>query len=332
MKREKWIDSLKGIGILLVIIGHTNSPFFKIIYGLHMPLFFVISGFVYSRSKILNMGFVSSTKRDAKRYLLPYFLLSLLNFVFELAFEFIRSGITTETLNTAKIWIFGILWSYGEVTHLPNCTPLWFFVGLLVARTLLYGIMKLKSETYRILVCVGLTCIDMWLSITDHAKLPWNIDAAIIGCICMYAGYLLRMICDKKMAYKLVGGIVACALGLVCIMENGNVAVLPNQISNPFLFWGGSLLTSAGLIVIFKATGFYLEFLQWIGNNSAIVMGLNYAVRDVVRLIWRKTGVFSMPSCPWFIEAIEVLLLLCLIIKVWNYLKDKYTFLQQANI
>ena len=43
MKREEWVDTLKGIGILLVIVGHTNSPFFKYIYYFHMPLFFMIS-------------------------------------------------------------------------------------------------------------------------------------------------------------------------------------------------------------------------------------------------------------------------------------------------
>ena len=38
--REAWIDVLKGIGILIVILGHTNPPIYKYIYAFHMPLFF----------------------------------------------------------------------------------------------------------------------------------------------------------------------------------------------------------------------------------------------------------------------------------------------------
>lgn len=39
--RESWIDVLKGIGIILVVIGHTSmeNPLVKWIYVFHMPLF-----------------------------------------------------------------------------------------------------------------------------------------------------------------------------------------------------------------------------------------------------------------------------------------------------
>lgn len=40
-----WIDVIKGIGILLVVLGHTNPPFMKIIYGFHMPLFLLFLDF-----------------------------------------------------------------------------------------------------------------------------------------------------------------------------------------------------------------------------------------------------------------------------------------------
>ena len=41
-QRINWIDQVKGIGILLVVIGHMNIPqeLSKIIFSFHMPLFF----------------------------------------------------------------------------------------------------------------------------------------------------------------------------------------------------------------------------------------------------------------------------------------------------
>lgn len=53
------LDIAKGIGIILVVIGHTMSPImsgnvvmenvYKILYVFHMPLFFLLSGLVSSK-------------------------------------------------------------------------------------------------------------------------------------------------------------------------------------------------------------------------------------------------------------------------------------------
>ena len=48
--RDIIIDILKGIGMLLVIIGHSGCiwPFYLAIYAFHMPLFFIVSGLFFS--------------------------------------------------------------------------------------------------------------------------------------------------------------------------------------------------------------------------------------------------------------------------------------------
>ena len=68
--RINWIDFAKGIGIFLVVLGHTNrgihaanlmdTPQFqtvdKWIYSFHMPLFFFLSGIFAERLQKLNIG------------------------------------------------------------------------------------------------------------------------------------------------------------------------------------------------------------------------------------------------------------------------------------
>ena len=53
--REKYIDTLKGVAILLVVVGHSiqtnisdfdSNVVFRIIYSFHMPLFMFLSGYV----------------------------------------------------------------------------------------------------------------------------------------------------------------------------------------------------------------------------------------------------------------------------------------------
>ena len=52
-KRIEWIDVSKGIGIILVLIGHIslNGGLNKFIYSFHMPLFFILSGFTFNLAK-----------------------------------------------------------------------------------------------------------------------------------------------------------------------------------------------------------------------------------------------------------------------------------------
>ena len=62
--RIEWLDSLKGFAIFLVVVGHVILGYIRaetfteyqwslqfvydVIYSFHMPLFFLISGFLYN--------------------------------------------------------------------------------------------------------------------------------------------------------------------------------------------------------------------------------------------------------------------------------------------
>ncbi len=76
------LDIAKGIGILLVIVGHTTCMKHicrELIYCFHMPLFFIIAGYLYHRQDIKTL-FVKSVKR----LLLPWGYTLLLQIVISL--------------------------------------------------------------------------------------------------------------------------------------------------------------------------------------------------------------------------------------------------------
>lgn len=76
-KKNAFIDYLKGIAILLVLVGHCvqygsgaaflendeywNNIVMKVIYSFHMPLFIAISGYLFSFS-VKNHGMFNSIK------------------------------------------------------------------------------------------------------------------------------------------------------------------------------------------------------------------------------------------------------------------------------
>ena len=70
--RYNWIDWSKSIAIFLVIWGHVpmQSETHTIIYSFHMPLFFLISGYLYNPKGTIK----EELYKDLKTLLLPYLI------------------------------------------------------------------------------------------------------------------------------------------------------------------------------------------------------------------------------------------------------------------
>lgn len=63
-KRIDWVDVAKGVGIFLMVMGHSSMPdaVNRWIYSFHMPLFFLLSGLVFNPGKYPNWVGVSYTE------------------------------------------------------------------------------------------------------------------------------------------------------------------------------------------------------------------------------------------------------------------------------
>ena len=99
MKSEqwKWVDIAKGIGIILVFLGHFNIPdtLRAEIYTFHIPLFFFLSGVVFNDHKPINR-FLGD---EAKRMIVPYYCWAFFYFVlFKLLVQIVRG----QSVNIGK--------------------------------------------------------------------------------------------------------------------------------------------------------------------------------------------------------------------------------------
>lgn len=99
MKSEqwKWVDIAKGIGIILVFLGHFNIPdtLRAEIYTFHMPLFFFLSGVVFNGDKPINR-FLGD---EAKRMIVPYYCWAFFYFVL---FKLLVQTVRGQSVNIGK--------------------------------------------------------------------------------------------------------------------------------------------------------------------------------------------------------------------------------------
>lgn len=99
--RMDWADYAKGIGIILVVYGHLLSSGFhaglnipgrffdlsdSIIYGFHMPLFFLLSG-LFVETSVRHRGTRSYLGNQLRRLVYPYFIWSILQVSVEVLFS-----------------------------------------------------------------------------------------------------------------------------------------------------------------------------------------------------------------------------------------------------
>ena len=167
--RVEWIDVFKGVLIILMIIGHSTSPFVKWIYLFHMPAFMFISGYTAIPGKY---PFHKIAFKRVKRILIPYIFW---NCCFILIYQSIGNG----KLNNVSLFDF-LVKTY--TVDIGGAT--WFLLVIFeisIVYEILYCTLKtLKCDRYTPYIAMMIGCIGFSLCNTGH-YLPCNFDLALYG-------------------------------------------------------------------------------------------------------------------------------------------------------
>ncbi len=152
-KRIVYIDIARGIGILLVVLGHNDfgfiSPFFyQVIYSFHIPLFFFLSGLFLNPA----IPFLEFFKKRFNGLLKPYLFTLFLIYFTSVSFE-------KMSFQTAIQRIVKSLYGTG---HYIDWVQLWFlphlFVVSLYAFFFFFLFGKFKNRWLRWIVLLANSC------------------------------------------------------------------------------------------------------------------------------------------------------------------------------
>lgn len=173
MKNLSHISILKGVAILLVVIGHFYPQAFhmsiwdkinKTIYLFHMPLFMVISGYLYANSNrtfdSLN-AYATFIRNKSLRLLLPYFFISsIIIFLKLLAQQFF---ILQYPIDAKTIFFHIFIQPMGGPT-----TFLWFLYTL----WMIFAIYPLLKKIFKFDVIILLFSIILFnIEVTSYFSL-----------------------------------------------------------------------------------------------------------------------------------------------------------------
>jgi fucose 4-O-acetylase-like acetyltransferase len=131
-KRIDYVDIAKGIGIVLVVMGHNDfsliSPFaHKLIYSFHMPMFFFMSGIFFKP----DMPFGKFARRRFERALRPFFFTILLIYFMTISFSKVSISVATTRVFKA-MYANGYYLDWVQLWFLPHLFAVslfaWFFL------------------------------------------------------------------------------------------------------------------------------------------------------------------------------------------------------------
>lgn len=270
--RNLAVDCMKGILIILVVLGHTYNEFCNnFIYLFHVGLFFTLSGYCFNQK--YTESFVSLWilfKKRIKSLWIPYVVY---NFIFLLLQNFwLQVGFLTSDktyfsynpfLNDGfclPIDLGGAVKAFIKSLFFMNSRPfaggLWFLGGLFYV-TFLYAIIqflmrKLKVEKLHIVFSVVFLVVG-WLIVklgfVQKISILKQIAIILISEVLFCIGTYIReyvVITQFKYQFYYVG-FVAFSLILCILASFGGVSIASVSIKNP-LFYITGIVIGGGIL------------------------------------------------------------------------------------
>lgn len=184
-KKILWVDNIRGLAIIAVVIGHVATPLTKYIYPWHIPLFFYISGYLINKKKPIK----DSLKKDFLKLIVPFFVFSLIGLSAEYLKRWLFPGFTFINGSVDfRSEITGIFW-WMNYSHLRQYGfVLWFLPALFWSKSIYRILIIILKNNYVIsIVCFGI----LFFVSARSPVLPFGLSGGLNGLFWLTLSWLL---------------------------------------------------------------------------------------------------------------------------------------------
>lgn len=316
-KRSVEIDLVRGLAIILMVIGHTETAAQGFIYLFHMAVFFMASGYLYRESAADSVASVKQyVIRKIKRLWVPYAVWTAIFSIFRNVFidwniyttnPMILSEVESRYAALTPYWTGKeIILNIVKGCILPGNVQvggaLWFCATLLQI-TVLYAVIDfilrrmLKRE--QVMIAQGIVSL-VFLLIGYWCSLKGIFVFGIVRTFSFYCLYYLGFVFKKYIERHFGDSAIKAALVmagsfLLLLICNplGEIALGENDLKDPLFLLvtsisGWLLLYEAA--VLLKKVPFLCKTLTYIGANTLPIVIFHLLAFKIVSYIgvWRN--------------------------------------------
>lgn len=277
--RIDYLDIAKGIGIILVVWAHARGPFMSYMYQMHMPFFFLISGFLYNESSSVKEYFF----KKLKSFYIPFAFWNILIFTV----KSIGHGTSASYILKTVIEIALTLSKDGQFFGAT------WFLGSLFVISVLYKIIDstMKESGYK--DCLVFAVFSVFALISFQITFPYMISRTFICGMFFAAGAFAKKHLKEIRQMDCMSAAVICGILFLIIGHYGSANMGSNEYRYPVLFVIGAAMASYALLYFCRSLDnmkakFCLpvkQMLIFFGKNSMdIVIWQFVAFRAVIIL------------------------------------------------
>ncbi|MGF2142146.1 acyltransferase family protein [Vagococcus fluvialis] len=300
-KRSNYIDILKAIGIISIVMGHTAGwqiPFFNVesglfVYTYHIMIFMFVSGYTFKSENSLHPEvFVG------KRILSTFVLFNIYTTIFVLLHNTLfKMNLLSDTKLYGKQEMLrrilnGITFNYSETM----LGAFWFLPMFLVALVLFAYFIHLGSKTkypnsINFLIILLFASVGLAVSVTK-IDLAYHIQTSLLAVPIVFLGYYSKIHWEKINRYITSYGFILAAVVILFILslDIGQIELAKNQIINVYLFYPVTIMGMyfcLSLAKLLDKTKLSNSF-AYIGRNSFHIMGLHFVSFKLIDFVASK--------------------------------------------
>ena len=341
--RNKVLDIYKGIGIMLIVLGHLaiSKLLYNFIYMFHVPAFFFVAGMTFKIKE--NESVLTFLKKKAYRLLIPYVLFTLIISLTQMATQlFVGETSDLSSFSTAKgfgLGLLDIILCGGIDGTWVTVGPAWFLFVLFFASLLFFAANKLiVSNLVRGGGIIALFILVLLLKVTDNV--PFKIGQSISAMFFMWCGMVFNRRYKKMSLYRnqwllLLFPIIGFGVVLLTTwLLNDSVNMMGNYFTTkPIL---ASFVSLIGCLSLFFLSSVLEDkklnkLFCFFGVNSMLVLGIHFPVKNLLRLFFSKIGLTAEQSViPIFVLVLVLMIPLayfvnkyCLVLVGQKSIKNK---------
>lgn len=338
MKRYEWADWGKALAIYSVVLLHTHcyAPLSIFINAFGMPLFFFISGFLFSFER--NPEYKPFVKKRFRQIMVPYFWINLITY---LAWLLVLRNFGTNTDDNAP-WYIPLVAIFGGIpTWMLHDVPLWSLVAFFVAEIIFYPLARATKSNGAIAGIIALAATFLLYYLVPNSivrYLPLAFGPSIMGVAFYSLGHYCRNtgFLSKKGNPWIESALIAvCGTGFYFLaLLNGRLAFYQFVFHNLALSYVVALLAIILFVSLCRLLSHFGEprIIRFISYGTLLICGFHLlmfsAIKGVAFFGFGVNPEWLTDSLPKGILFSITALLLCLpivyAVKRWaRFLIDK---------
>lgn len=298
-RRFDYVDIAKGIGIMLVIMGHIEFDYVPFCGSVHIPLFFILAGYLYDIDRVQTKTYGEQVEKRVKRLLIPYFIYNMVLYI-----KYLLKLVLSHTF-TIKLGLQGFLgFVYSSALFYKNVPaeenfegfvfgngPLWFLTAMAVSSVIFYFIvyyvLRHKFDWLKIVISSVVLCaLSFMLCRTFPVYLPWSMEMALLGTVFMLMGMCLRKYRIMEKTRKMYWLPVVCIVLFTLLHYVNGAANIAVQDYGRFM----TLYLILGLL----GTVVVLWMSLWFARNRTINKALSYVGQNTLIILAFHMTIISM--------------------------------------